>query len=459
MTRTGTFYSDLGGLSPSTTYYYRAKAVGTEPATAKRRASLPYHTPPSVTTDDPSNITTNSATPQRRSDLPGHGQQCHGVVQWGTSPGSYPNETTGQDMTGTGTFYLTCPVSAPGTTYYYRAKAVGDGTRQGEKSFTTATTAPAVTTDDATLITANSARLNGDLTRLGTAGSVTVSVEWGVTLGGPYPNETTGQTMTRTGTFYSDLGGLSPSTTYYYRAKAVGHGTSYGEEKSFSTLPPSPSVTTVDPSNITANSARLNGELTRLGTASSVTVSFRWGTSPGSYSNETTGQDMTGAGTFYFDLSSLSPGTTYYYRAKAVGDGTSQGDEKSFTTGRKPVIADANPRSGRRGQRLTVTIAGANLYGAAKVSFGSGITVGDFDVKSSSEIVAEITIEGGAEIGARDVSVTTGWGTGTETDGFSVVEGGGLPFWIWVAVGTSGVLAVSVLAYFVARRRRTNQNR
>ena len=86
------------------------------------------------------------------------------------------------------------------------------------------------------LIAANSARLNGDLTSLGTASSVTVSVEWGVTLGGPYPNETTGQAMTRTGTFYFDLPSLSPGTTYYCRAKAVGHGTSYGEEKSFSTL-------------------------------------------------------------------------------------------------------------------------------------------------------------------------------------------------------------------------------
>jgi MYXO-CTERM domain-containing protein len=50
--------------------------------------------------------------------------------------------------------------------------------------------------------------------------------------------------------------------------------------------------------------------------------------------------------------------------------------------------------------------------------------VEDFDF-SSSEIIAEIAIDGDAEVGVRDVSVTTGWGTGTKQDGFGVVGGGG----------------------------------
>ena len=127
--------------------------------------------------------------------------------------------------------------------------------------------------------------------------------------------------MTSTGLFSADLPGLSPGTTYYYQAKAVGDGTSYGVEMSFTTSTP-PSVATNAATQVTANSARLNGELTSLGTASSVTVSFSWGTSPGSYPNETAGVAKTAAGTFYFDLSGLSPNTTYYYQAKAVGDGT-----------------------------------------------------------------------------------------------------------------------------------------
>ena len=89
----------------------------------------------------------------------------------------------------------------PGTTYYYRAKATGvHGTSYGaEKSFITTTTPPAVTTDAAGSITINSARLNGNLTSLGTAGSVTVSFVWGTSVGGPYPNETTGEVKTSTG--------------------------------------------------------------------------------------------------------------------------------------------------------------------------------------------------------------------------------------------------------------------
>ena len=155
-------------------------------------------------------------------------------------------------------------------------------------------------------------------------------------------------------------------------------------------------------------------------------LSFVWGTSSGSLTNETTGQAVTSTGTFYFDLASLTPGTTYYYKAKAVGHGDPvYGVEKSFTTGQSPEVETLDPVEGKPKQDLTVTITGANLDGATGVSFGSGITVDDFSVVSSSEITAEITIDAKAAKGTRDVSVTTAWGTATKTDGFSVIGGGG----------------------------------
>ena len=71
----------------------------------------------------------------------------------------------------------------------------------------------------------------------------------------------------------------------------MGDGTSYGAEKSFTTTATPPSVTTDNASDVTTSSARLQGNLTGLGTASSVTVSFEWGTGQsGSYPNETTGR-------------------------------------------------------------------------------------------------------------------------------------------------------------------------
>ena len=92
-----------------------------------------------------------------------------------------------------------------------------------------------------------------------------------------------------------------------------------------------PSVTTNNASNITSTSATLNGNLSSKGTASTVFVSFEYGATT-AYGNETTAQAMTTTGPFSFNLSSLSPNTTYHFRGKAVGNGTSYGSNKSFTT-------------------------------------------------------------------------------------------------------------------------------
>jgi Leucine-rich repeat (LRR) protein len=222
---------------------------------------------------------------------------------------------------------------------------------------------------------------------------------------------------------------LQYATTYYWHVRYrdnYGAWSDWSAETSFTTSTAAPLVVSGDASDVTIDGGRLNGDLTSLGTAGSVTVSFVWGTSSGSYLNETTGQAMTGTGTFYFNLDSLDPGTMCYYRAKAVGHGDPvYGDEKSFATGRSPEVHAVDPVQGKRKQHLTVTITGANLEGATGVSFGSEIAVGDFSVNGSSEITVEIAIDARAAKGMRDVSVTTRWGTATKTGGFSVAGGGG----------------------------------
>ena len=101
-----------------------------------------------------------------------------------------------------------------------------------------------------------------------------------------------------------------------------------------------PTVTTSAVSNVAVSSVTLNGNLTYLGTATSVSVSFQWGTSSGSYlDNETAAQTMTNTGTFSCDLTGLSSVATYYFRAKAVGDGTTYGSEVSFKTPQYDISA------------------------------------------------------------------------------------------------------------------------
>ena len=70
-------------------------------------------------------------------------------------------------------------------------------------------TPPLVTPRDAANITTAEAMLNGNLDDLGTAPSVNVSVVWGTTSGGPYPNETTPQAMNAPGAYSFDLIGHS----------------------------------------------------------------------------------------------------------------------------------------------------------------------------------------------------------------------------------------------------------
>ncbi|GAH97799.1 unnamed protein product, partial [marine sediment metagenome] len=190
-----------------------------------------------------------------------------------------------------------------------------------------------VTTSAATDIATTSATLNGSLDDLGSFTSVDVSFEYGTT-SGALDNETSPEEMSETGAFSAALTDLSLNSTYYFKAKAEGDGTiSYGDELSFATLPVAPTATTSAATDITTTSATLNGSLDDLGSFTSLDVSFEYGTTSGALDNETSPEEMSETGTFSAALTDLSPDTTYYFKAKAEGDGTiSYGDELSFTT-------------------------------------------------------------------------------------------------------------------------------
>ena len=152
-----------------------------------------------------------------------------------------------------------------------------------------------------------------------------VSFEWGLTTSYGYTAGGVPPSLSGPNSFSAVLSGLSPNTTYHFRAKAIGDGTAYEADQQVTTLAQTaPGVTTSQATDIGVTVAVLNATLDSLGTSPSTSVSFEYGLTT-SYGSTTTARDMCGAGPFSRDLSDLAPGTIYHFRAKAVGGGIAYG--------------------------------------------------------------------------------------------------------------------------------------
>lgn len=233
---TGEFYSMMDNLQNATTYHVRAYATNSKGTAYGEDKS--FTTTSGIITVSTTNVTGvtptsascgGNATVTTDNNLP---ITAKGVC-WGTghNPTIANNHTT--DGSGTGLFTSTLSGLSINTLYYVRAYAVNQlGTYYGEeRSFTTATGLPVVTT------TAPS--LNG--TTVTTGGNVTSDGGFPVTVRGicygslPNPDLTSNYSHTTNGSglgFFTSSFSLNEGvSTYYIRAYATNaNGTTYGDE-------------------------------------------------------------------------------------------------------------------------------------------------------------------------------------------------------------------------------------
>lgn len=121
------------------------------------------------------------------------------------------------------------------------------------QSLTVGTSAPAQTTQVFTgapsLVSQNSARLNGNLSQSGGL-STQVYFQWGTSQNYGFTTAAQNAGSVTSTPFFNTITGLTANTVYHYRAVATNSsGTFYGDDQSFSTLPPTaivpPTVVTV----------------------------------------------------------------------------------------------------------------------------------------------------------------------------------------------------------------------
>lgn len=233
----------------------------------------------------------------------------------------------------------------PGTSYWVRVYAENsDGTGYSQAiKFTTdeLPQVPQVTTGNAADIKAKSARLTGEILKLGAKGGIVQHGHvWSL-----YANPTTVDAHTTlgateaTGAFISDLTGLSPATTYHVRAYATNSvGTNYGDDITFTTLPDDMSLTTSPAADITHRGATLGGQIT-YGGGNKVTeqgVCVGLAANPTVYATcfATSGQQAA----FTIKATGLKAETTYHARAYAKTESglVYYGNNITFTTSAKP---------------------------------------------------------------------------------------------------------------------------
>ncbi|HKK41374.1 MAG TPA: hypothetical protein VJ963_03110, partial [Bacteroidales bacterium] len=363
-TGTGSFSANMTGLMPGTTYHVRAYA--TNSAGTSYGNDLNFSTPavlPAITTMEAWSITrTTASTGGNILSNGGSAVTASGICYGISHNPSVSGQHTSDGSSG-GTFSSSLTDLTPGTVYYARAYATNIvGTSYGgEITFTTDPLSLAsVTTTTISSITSASAASGGNISDDGGLAVTSRGICWSLSAS-PTTDDNITTNGTGTGSYTSNITGLSPATAYHVRAYATNSmGTAYGTDRTFTTLAELPVISTTAVTGVTRTTAISGGNITSDGGATITASGVCWSTSHNPVASGSHTNDGSSIGSFTSNLSGLIPGTQYYLRAYAKNSaGTAYGSEVTFTT--DPILLATITTSAVTSVTTTSASSGGNI--------------------------------------------------------------------------------------------------
>jgi phosphodiesterase/alkaline phosphatase D-like protein len=369
-------------LLPNTTYHYRA--VGQSAGGTIYGADMTFTTAasPTVTTNAATSVTATGAT--LNGTVNANGSSSTVTFEYGTTTAYGTTVTADQSpVTGTANTAVSKAITGLTLSITYHFRAVGtnaSGTSYGADMtfFTSAPSAPGVTTNAASSVVFNGATLNGTVNA--NNASTTVTFEYGTTMA--YGTTVTADQSPVTGATNTAVSktitGLTGNTTYHYRVAGTNvNGTSYGADMTFTTDALTPTAITGAATNVLYSSATVHG--TANGNLAGAVVTFEYGLTTGygatvsAVPNLIPGDEADYA--VYANLTGLTPGTTYHYRVVADNAFVTpvNGADMTFTTPIGPdAVTDAATGVGATSATLNGRVNAQNA--STTVTFEYGLT-------------------------------------------------------------------------------------
>ena len=281
---TGVFTVNAIGLIPFDPWEFAAFATnsaGTTYSSLAAFVTLPM--PPTVTTPTSANLTPTTATLGGNVTSEGTFALTKvGLVYALTSTNPNPivggSGVTEVDLaTPTiGVFTVNAGSLTPGSGYSFAAFAITSGgpSYSSVATFTTLPATPVVTSPTSANVTLTTATLGGNVTSGGTSALTQVGLVYALTSTNPNPTVGGGGVTEvdlaapATGVFTVNASGLTAGSGYSFAAFAINaSGPSYSSVATFTTLPPTPIVTSPTSANVTLTTATLGGNVTSGGTS------------------------------------------------------------------------------------------------------------------------------------------------------------------------------------------------
>ena len=355
---------------------------------------------PGVSYDSVSGPTATSVTLNAEVDPNGAGNVMECTFQYGEEEGEYglgevPCEgASGLPYSSTAKVSAKLTGLATGTTYHYRITAgSANGVKYGSDQTYTDQPVQDVRTEPATEVSESGAKLEGSF--VGNTEDTNYYFEWGLTPG--YGSRTAVPPGADAGsppgpgraTLSSVISGLDPYTTYHYRVVAShgGAGTSYGDDRWFTTQPGVPSSRDAAVTVVHSDRALFHGEVDPNGADTKVHFEYvdnaSYQQSGWENAAKTAPEVSIGRSKHYRSVTQLvnglTPGTRYHYRIVGTNYAGSGSDEAAFKTFEFiPSFTDPCPNAHVRQQTGAAFLLDCRAY-----ELVSAANAGGYDVESN----------------------------------------------------------------------------